>query len=183
MKEIPFKRVNVLYCVISSSISCVIELCKNSRKFANASWVCRPLRFFFSLSVFFGSFFYFVIKGLCNCLFVCLNWIQLDDESFQFLAGNSIIFNSWVWRKYIGNSRSSTVFPLIDKNHGNKIPLITNPIKASWSSFTHPFYQGNTLSILSPGEFPFLMDSRGIPWKSIRNVENSFLFPRIFFFW
>jgi hypothetical protein len=36
----------------------------------------------------------------------------------------------------------------------------------------------NTPSILSPGEFPFLKDSRGIPWESI---ENSFLFPGNFF--
>jgi hypothetical protein len=32
--------------------------------------------------------------------------------------------------------------------------------------------------ILSPGEFPFLKDSRGIPWESI---EYSFLVPGNFF--
>jgi hypothetical protein len=36
----------------------------------------------------------------------------------------------------------------------------------------------NTPSIVSPVEFSFLKDSRGIPWESI---ENSFLIPGNFF--
>jgi hypothetical protein len=51
-------------------------------------------------------------------------------------------------------------------------PLLTLTTRGITKEFPR-----NTPSILSPGEFPFLKDSRGIPWESI---EKSFLFPGIF---